>query len=87
MDMDWQKNVLVYITGTLTSSLGQALGEVCALKGATAREWLDQFEAKIVSQAKNIIAEGVSMENEVKGTDAAIGVFQVIVAEVRSKLS
>jgi hypothetical protein len=87
MEIDWQKNALIYITGTLTSSLGKALDEICAIKGAQAPQWLDDFEKSVVTEAKNVVTEGLSMENEVKGTEAAIGVFQMIVAETRKKIS
>lgn len=86
MTTDWQKNALAYTTGTLTSALGKALEEVCTLKGKDARQWLDGFERKVVSDAKNIVTEGIGMEDEIKGTNAAVGVFQMIVAETRKKL-
>jgi hypothetical protein len=86
-DFDWQKDVLVYLTGTLTSGLGVALDEICKMKGEAANAWLDDFESRMARDVKNIVTEGVAMTDETRGTEAALAMLHVIVKEARKKVT
>ena len=84
--IDPQKLVLVTIAGTLMSALGRALDEIARMKGAAAEEWLNDFERRMTTDAKNMVTQGIAMTQLVQGVDAAVSTVQTIVEEARKKL-
>jgi hypothetical protein len=53
-------------------ALRKALKEIYELKGGGTKRWLDNFEQTLIADAKDMVVEGVAMEDELKIIDGVI---------------
>jgi hypothetical protein len=67
-------------------ALRKALKELCELKGGGAKRWLDDFEQRLIADAKDMIGEGVAMEDELKIIDGVIANLRLTFTGVRNDL-
>jgi hypothetical protein len=67
-------------------ALRKSLRELCELKGGGARKWLDKFEQRSIADAKDMIGEGIAMEDELRIIDGVIANIRSMFAPLRNDL-
>jgi hypothetical protein len=67
-------------------ALRNALRELYELKGGGARKWLGNFEQRSIADAKDMVGEGIAMEDELKIIDGVIANIRSMFAPLRNDL-
>jgi hypothetical protein len=67
-------------------ALRKALRELYELKGGGARKWLDNFEQRSIADAKDMVGDGIAMEDELKIIDGVIANIRLTFAPLRNDL-
>jgi hypothetical protein len=67
-------------------ALRKALKEIYELKGGGAKRWLDNFERGLIAGAKDMVGEGVAMEDELKIINGVIANIRSTFTELRNEL-
>ena len=67
-------------------ALRNVLKELCELKGSGAKRWLDDFEQRLIADAKGMGGVGVAMEDELEIVDGVIAMLRFTFTGVRHDL-
>jgi hypothetical protein len=70
-----------------TCSLQQTIVALAACHGGTSGPWLDELEARLVRDTKNIVFDGASIEAEAAAVEFALENIRVALANVRQRLA
>jgi hypothetical protein len=70
-----------------TGALHQSLFALSAAHGGKAGPWLDQLEARLIRDAKNMTFTGTSIDAETAAVDAAVSNLRLVFGRVRQKLA
>ena len=65
----------------------RTLAELHQLKGKEGDKWLSDFEAELIRDTKDLVPEGLSMEDEVAGYDAMIARIQYLFDGARRQIA
>jgi hypothetical protein len=87
MDHDIQKQILGVSLLAMQDALRRTLKELYYLKGADGAKWLDEFEQRLLSDAKGTISDGVSMEDELKAVEGSMQMLRFVFMAVRSEIA
>jgi hypothetical protein len=65
----------------------RTLVELHHLKGEDGDQWLSSFEAKLIKEAKNLVPEGIGIEDEIAGHENAITYIKYLFGRARRQIA
>ena len=65
----------------------RTLIELHQLKGEEGDKWLSDFEAELIRDTKDLVPQGLGMEDEIAGYESMIGYIQYLFGGVRRKIA
>jgi hypothetical protein len=65
----------------------RTLVELHHLKGEDGDQWLSSFEAKLIKEAKNLVPEGIGIEEEIASHENAITYIKYLFSSARQKIA
>jgi hypothetical protein len=68
-------------------ALRTTLKELYYLKGPNGPKWLNEFEQKLLSDAKGTVSEGVSMDDELKTVEGTMAMLRFVFLDVRTEIA
>jgi hypothetical protein len=85
-DIDFQKHIFAMTNLALASALADTLVMLSKFRGPEDTKWLDDLEAKIISDLKNSHTEGMDEKNEIKIVKGALAFLKVAMDDARASI-
>jgi hypothetical protein len=85
-DIDFQKLILALTNLALASALADTLVMLSKIRDPEDTKWLDDLEAKFISDLKNSHTEGMDEQNEIKIMDGALAFLKVAMDDARASI-
>jgi hypothetical protein len=65
----------------------RSLVELHQLKGNAGDQWLSDFEATLIRETKDLVPEGIGMEDEIAGYENAMAFIRYLIGGARRQIA